>query len=84
MHFGKLSQSTNLSVNSDQGKPLTIEPLNVTLAKAGIYSPLTKKQITSWADLRNNAAHGNYSKYTDNDVREMLRFVQRFSSDFLQ
>jgi hypothetical protein len=54
----------------------------VNLAKAGIYSPLTKKQVTSWADLRNNAAHGDYSKYTADEVKQMLLFVQRFCADF--
>lgn len=80
----KLSASNNLPLVAAAGKPLTIEPLNVNLAKAGVYPPLTKKQITSWADLRNNAAHGGYGKYTADDVKQMLLFVQRFCADFLQ
>jgi len=80
----RLSQSKELSVINSQGKPLTIDPMNVGLAKADVYQALTKKQITSWADLRNNAAHGNYSKYTASEVKEMLLFVQRFSADFMQ
>jgi hypothetical protein len=80
----KLSASNNLPLLTTAGKPLTIEPLNVNLAKAGIYSPLTKKQVTSWADLRNNAAHGDYTKYTADEVKQMLLFVQRFCADFLQ
>ena len=51
------------AVPTAQGKPLTIDPMNVNLAKADVYLALTKKQITSWADLRNNAAHGNYGTY---------------------
>ncbi len=27
--------------------------------KAGVYGPLVQKQITSWAALRNSAAHGS-------------------------
>jgi hypothetical protein len=80
----KLSASNDLPLLATAGKPLTIEPLNVNLAKAGIYSPLTKKQVTSWADLRNNAAHGDYAKYTVDEVKQMLLFVQRFCADFLQ
>lgn len=80
----KLSASNNLPLLTTTGKPLTIEPLNVNLAKAGIYSPLVKKQVTSWADLRNNAAHGDYDKYTADEVKQMLLFVQRFCADFLQ
>jgi hypothetical protein len=80
----KLSASNDLPLLTNAGKPLTIEPLNVNLTKAGIYSPLTKKQVTSWADLRNNAAHGDYGKYTTDEVKQMLLFVQRFCADFLQ
>ena len=80
----KMSQASNLPVTGPHGKPLTIEPLNVNLAKAGAYQPLTKKQITSWGELRNNAAHANYAKYTAEDVKQMLLFVQRFCADFLQ
>lgn len=80
----KLSQANNLPLVGSNGKPLTIEPLNVNLAKADVFQPLTKKQITSWADLRNNAAHGDYGKYGVAEVREMLLFVQRFCADFMQ
>lgn len=80
----KLSQSNGLALTNAQGKPLTIDPMNVNLAKAGVYQPLTQKQITSWADLRNNAAHGHYNKYVVSEVKEMLLFVQRFAADFLQ
>jgi len=80
----KMSQSKGLPVINDQGRSLTIDPMNVNLAKAAVYQPLTKKQITSWADLRNNAAHGNYSNYTNAEVKEMLLFVQRFSAEFIQ
>jgi hypothetical protein len=68
---------------SPAGKPLTIDPLNVALAKAGTYGPLVQKQITSWANLRNDAAHGHFSKYDADQVRQMLLFVQKFSSDYL-
>jgi hypothetical protein len=80
----KLNASNDLPLLTTGGKPLTIEPLNVNLAKAGIYSPLVKKQVTSWADLRNNAAHGDYGKYTADEVKQMLLFVQQFCADFLQ
>jgi hypothetical protein len=41
------------------GKHKMINDLNDELGKAGAYNALKKKQITAWADLRNNAAHGN-------------------------
>ena len=66
------------------GKPLTIRTTQRDLTKAGIYSPLLKKQVTSWAGRRNNAAHGDYGKYTADEVKQMLLFVQRFCADLLQ
>jgi hypothetical protein len=65
------------------GKPLTIDPLNIALAKAGVYNPLVQKQITSWATLRNDAAHGQFAKYDADQVRLMLLFVQKFCADYL-
>jgi len=68
---------------SKGGKPLTIDPLNVALAKGGVYNKLVQKQITSWADLRNEAAHGHYDKYDGNQVEMMLLFTQDFCSRHL-
>lgn len=75
-----LSQSRHLSTNGANGKPLAMDALNATLAKAGTYGPLVQKQITSWANLRNDAAHGHFSKYDADQVRQMLLFVQKFCS----
>jgi hypothetical protein len=43
--------------------------LNSELAKAGIYSKLDEKLIIGWQDLRNKAAHGQFSEYTLDQVR---------------
>jgi hypothetical protein len=66
------------------GKALTIDPLNVAIAKAGTYGPLVQKQIITRANLRNDAAHGNFSKYDADQVRQMLQFVQKFCADYLK
>lgn len=79
----KSSERNFLPLVSDSGKRLTIEPLNAQLAKAGVYSKLVQKQITSWAHLRNRAAHGEFGEYTIEEVRMMLLFVQSFSSEHL-
>jgi predicted metal-binding protein len=59
----------------------TIEPMNVELAKAGIYNKLWQKKITALADLRNKAAH-NLGGFTDKDVEDMIRDVRRFMEDY--
>jgi RiboL-PSP-HEPN len=80
----KLCEANNIKTINDKGKKLTIDPLNVELEKIGVYNPLVKKQITSWADLRNNAAHGHYDQYDIKQVQTMLQFVESFSSDYLK
>lgn len=60
-----------------------LDKMNADLSKAGIYNLTKQKQITAWADLRNNAAHGNYSSYTKEDVDDFLKGVKRFIADYM-
>ena len=48
--------------------------------KAGIYNKLDQKGVTTQLDLRNNAAHGNYSEYDHKQVKMMYDFVFNFLS----
>ncbi len=80
----KVAESNGILTINANGKPLTIDPLNSELAKAGVYNKLIQKQITSWADLRNSAAHGHYDNYDYKQVEMMLLFVQSFCSDHLK
>ena len=79
----KLSERASLPLIFDTGKPLTMEPLNAQLAKADAYSKLVQKQITSWAHIRNKAAHGEFNEYTLEQVKMMLLFVQGFTAEHL-
>ena len=80
----KLADRNNVPTTGPNGRSLTIDPINSGLAKAGVYNPLIQKQITSWANLRNDAAHGHFAKYDVDQVRQMLLFVQKFCSDHLK
>lgn len=60
----------------------TIDPMNVELAKAGIYNKLIQKKITALADLRNKAAHGEWTEFAEKDVEDMIRDVRRFMEDY--
>jgi hypothetical protein len=80
----KLCDMNGIKTVNDKGKNLTIEPLNVELAKSEVYNQLIKKQITSWADLRNNAAHGHFEEYDNSQVQNMLQFVTTFTADYLK
>jgi hypothetical protein len=37
---------------------------------------LDQKQITAWLDLRNNAAHGKYSAYSDTQVKQFIEWLK--------
>ena len=80
----KLCLINEIPTTNDKGKLLTIEPLNVELAKKEVYNQLVKKQITSWADLRNSAAHGHFNEYDNKQVHSMLLFVQSFTAGHLR
>jgi uncharacterized protein (UPF0332 family) len=75
----KLSEAKGISVPD---KTL-IDKLNAELAKAGVYDKLVLKRITAIADVRNNADHGHFDKFKKEDVEDMLKWVRRFSADFL-
>ncbi|EKE11603.1 MAG: hypothetical protein ACD_15C00047G0001 [uncultured bacterium] len=60
-----------------------IDSLNSELAKAGIYNKLVQKEITAKADIRNNADHGHFDKFTKDDVEGMIKWVRRFECDHL-
>jgi hypothetical protein len=62
----------------------SIEVLNVELAKANIYDKFYQKRITAIADLRNSADHGQFDKVKADDVHDMLKWIGRFTADFLK
>ena len=61
-----------------------LDRMNSELAKNDIYKKLTQKQITTLADIRNNAAHGNWSEFDTDDVEDMIRKVREFMERFFQ
>lgn len=54
------------------------DTLNADLVKAGVYGLLEQKQVTAWLDLRNKAAHGKYSEYSQEHVELMYQGVLNF------
>lgn len=61
----------------------TINPLNNNL-KDVVYNRVVHKQIIAWAELRNSAAHGEFTKYAKDQVVEMVRWVKDFVSTYLK
>lgn len=60
-----------------------LDRMNNELAKHGTYNKFKQKSITTWADLRNNAAHGHYNEYTIDDVHLMVAGIENFFADYL-
>ena len=62
----------------------TIDRLNADLARASVYDKLIQKRITALADIRNNADHGHFDKFKQEDVDDMVKWVRRFTADYLR
>lgn len=63
---------------NDKGKPKTGSALNAELSGAKVYDATNNKLVTAWQAIRNDAAHGNYDKYTREQVDSMIRGVLGF------
>ncbi len=80
----KLAERNGVPTVNDSGKQLTMDPLNSELGKREVYSKLHQKQITSWAHIRNKAAHGEFGEYNKEAVQMMLLYVQSFAAEYLE
>lgn len=78
-HLRQLSTKSGLPIpDSKNNKPLKADFLNNELARTGVYQKGEQKSVTAWLDLRNDAAHGNYQAYTDQQVNLMIQGVRDF------
>lgn len=60
-----------------------LDAMNSELAKAGVYNKSMQKQITAWAGLRNDGAHGNWPAYTKEQVELMVAGVNTFIATYV-
>ncbi len=60
-----------------------LDKMNADLTKAGIYNKLYQKRFTALADIRNSAAHGKPEEFTERDVEDMIRDIERFLAEYL-
>ena len=82
-HLRKLCVNNGIDVflpqsNTSEPQPKRVERLNAELASINVYGKLDQKQITSWMDLRNKAAHGEYHEYDAEQVSLMIQGVHEF------
>ena len=76
----KLCEKNNIPIPAST----KIDSLNADLARAAVYDKLVQKRITAIADIRNNADHGHFDKFTKFDVEDMVKWVRSFSADYLK
>lgn len=75
----KFGIEVQISEEGKQPRPKRAEQINQDLYKvAGAYSLLDSKQVTAWLDLRNSAAHGNYTNYSENQVGQFIEWLKDF------
>lgn len=60
-----------------------MNPLIDDLKKAGVFNELKAKQLRSWADVRNKAAHGEFDQFNRTDVEQMMIGVTNFLADHI-
>jgi len=75
----KYSVAVDYIAKDGTTKQKKAERLNQELGK-NAYTLFDQKQITAWLDLRNNAAHGHYSAYDDDQVAKLIEWVGDFIS----
>lgn len=74
-----LRNSIDITINDRFKKA---DMMNADLAKSKVYNLLDQKNITAWLDLRNKAAHGKYTEYTDEQVQLALLGIRDFIARF--
>lgn len=77
-HVKQLCAKYGIPTENENGKSIKLDSLNASLAKEEIYNKLDQKNITAWSGLRNDAAHGDYNKYTIEQVTLLLGGVRNF------
>lgn len=71
-------QSPPVPTVNEKKQPLTLNPLIDALKKAGVFNETLAKQLRAWADIRNNAAHGDFDKFDSSAVKLMIQGINHF------
>ncbi len=73
-----IKHNISLTVNKNgEDVPRSADALNADLAKTA-YDKNEQKSVTAWLGLRNDAAHGHYTKYEKSQVVLMVAGIRDF------
>jgi hypothetical protein len=81
-HLRKLAAKNGIEVLDGEAKRLKADALNSGLLRARVYGQLDQKVVTGWLQLRNDAAHADWDKFTFEQVELMLPGVREFIARF--
>ena len=80
-HLRQLCNKNEISIDITKSGtliPKKAELLNAEICSAGVYNKLDQKNVTVWLDLRNKAAHGKYSEYSQAQVEFIVQAIVEF------
>ena len=79
-HLRKLATKSSVPTVKPSGEPEKASSINAALAKQQVYNKTVEKDVTAWLGRRNDAAHGHYDKYVQEEVRLMIEGIRGFVS----
>lgn len=74
----KLCIKNGVPVADTKSQPKKASVMNDDLVKAAVYTKLEQKSVTAWLDLRNKAAHGEFTTYDQKQVELYLQGIRDF------
>ncbi len=80
----RISEREGIEILDSNGKGKKFSTLNDELKAKEIYNQTTWRQILSWLDAGNEAAHGNFDKYNFQDVEMFYEGINNFMSNHFQ
>ena len=72
-----------VATTNPNGKPIRLAGLVDGLKKAQVFNEAKAKQLRAWADIRNHAAHGEFTEFDRSDVDHMIQGVEVFLADYV-
>jgi len=78
------TQHPPILLENARGEKKTLNSLIDDLKKAGVFNELAAKQLRSWADIRNKAAHGEFDQFSKSDVERMLHGINSFLAEVVK
>lgn len=76
-----LEQIPAIPLVLNNSKPKTLNSLVEDLKNTELFPETKAKELRFWADIRNNAAHGDFEKFTRNDVERMISGINIFLNE---